>query len=299
MVLHRCRKRRISSAVKGSPSSCRLILVDPKQVGDVVDSIGQARPALGAAAAGRVRGAVEAAEQGAQLCVVDPLELGWEPARHVAAQAQRLAGHRQRHQHVGDGLVRDLLGVAVELVEQRLHPRPAPGHQLAQQPERQAGVREQQAAQEAAPQLDRLLERGVERLDDLGLEPRLLVPADRQVREQNQLRLGFGVALMERCRVRRECLTQVLLTVGWVAWPQAFGERRELRRGQRQETSELTPDLLEHLAVATRDRVAGALEGRVRHKRHPHRIPDTLRTTLCAQIRNGSERPIVDALRVG
>ena len=108
--------------------------------------------------------------------------------------------------------------------------------------------------QQIAPELDRLLERRVERLCDLRLQARLLVPADRQVREQYQLGAPLEVALAERRRVGRERLLQVTLTFGWIAGPQAVAERFELgridrpaRRWQRQQARELAADLLEYL----------------------------------------------------
>ena len=59
--------------------------------------------------------------------------------------------------------------------------------QVEQEAKRDADARAQQFTQQVAPQLDRLLERRVERVGDLWLQARLLVPADREVREQRQL----------------------------------------------------------------------------------------------------------------
>ena len=82
--------------------------------------------------------------------------------------------------------------MAVELVECLLGVAGAAGEQLHHQAKRRAEARAHQLAQEVAPQLDRLLERRVERLGDLRLQARLLVEADREVREQDQLGARFG-----------------------------------------------------------------------------------------------------------
>ena len=59
---------------------------------------------------------VDGAEERAQIGVVDRLEVGGERARYVATEAQH-ARQRERHEQLGDGLVRDLLHESVEVVE--------------------------------------------------------------------------------------------------------------------------------------------------------------------------------------
>ena len=120
------------------------------------------------------------------------LEVGGERPRYVATEAQHLARKRERHEQLGDGLVRDLLHEPVEVVEHPRQRRGAARHQFEHHAKRQAGTQAQQPGQQVAPELDRLLERRIERLRDLRLETRLLMEADRQVRKQHLL--GAGLA---------------------------------------------------------------------------------------------------------
>ena len=145
----------------------------------------------------------------------------------------------------------------------------------------------QQPGQQVAPELDRLLERRVERLRDLRLQARLLMEADRQVREQHQLGAGLAVALVKCRRVGRERLPQPALAVGRIARSQTLAEGREggwvdrpVRRRQRQQACKLAADLLEHPEVAASDGVARTIERGSRLQR--------LRTA--SQIRSRSAR---------
>src|SRR5262249_28874591 len=111
-------------------------------------------------------------------------------------------------------------------------------------------AREHQLERTAA-QLLRRRDGGVERLPDLGLQPRLLVEADLEVREHGELRARRWVGLGMRALVVPERPAEVVLPVGWVARPEAVEESRVRRLGE--EARELEPDLLEHRQVPARD----------------------------------------------
>ena len=100
------------------------------------------------------------------------------------------------------------------------------------------------------------LPRSSEGLADLGLEPRLLVEADLEVREHGELHASLRIALVPQALVPRERLAQVALTFRRVARPQAVERLLAV-----EVASELEADLLEHLQVAARDGVARQLDG--------------------------------------
>ena len=119
----------------------------------------------------------------------------------------------------------------------------------------------------------------VERLAYLGLQAHLLVQADLEVGQHDQLRSPLGIRLEELPLVAHEGLPQVLLAVGRRAGPQSGEEapergrvRPELRPALLQVARELQPDLVEDLAVPAGNGVACQLERverRVQFRDHP------------------------------
>jgi hypothetical protein len=92
-------------------------------------------------------------------------------------------------------------------------------------------------------------------LSDQGLQPGLLVQADLEVREHEQLRARFRIGLGACPLVARERLSEVPLALGRVAGAKARGR---LRLGQ--VLGEDEADLREDREVAARDRVARPLD---------------------------------------
>ncbi len=111
--------------------------------------------------------------------------------------------------------------------------------------------------EDAIPDVTRIDDARVERLRDLRLEPGLLMEADLEVGEQNELRARYRVDLETRPLVARERLSQVTLPVGRLARSEPFNEPGEAIRADAGigaafdiEAGELAADLLEHPQVA-------------------------------------------------
>ena len=122
---------------------------------------------------------------------------------------------------------------------------------------------------------------GVQSLANLRLQPRLLVQADFEVREDGELRTLPRVVLEPRAFVPGERLAQVALPLGWVARPQSVEETLQLRgvglsvrRALVKKARELEADLLEHLQVSARDGVARTLERIERRVQRGRQTPD-------------------------
>ena len=126
-------------------------------------------------------------------------------------------------------------------------------------------------------QLANLERRTIERFLDLRLQPRLLVPADLEIREVERLRPHIRSRLEERAVVAPEGLAQEALALGRIAFAQLPAEVVHARRiksdvaaTRRHEPCELESDLLEHLPVAARHGIARAFERieRALHRSH-------------------------------
>ena len=102
-------------------------------------------------------------------------------------------------------------------------------------------------------------ERCVQRLDDLLLQPRLLVEADLETCEHAELRMRLRVGLGALLLVVHERLAQQPLTVRRLTGAESLEKPLE-RLVLLEPARELEPDLGEHLEVAARDRVAGAAD---------------------------------------
>ena len=117
--------------------------------------------------------------------------------------------------------------------------------------------------EEPLPERKMVDDRSVEGLEDLRLEPGLLVKADAQVGEQETLGSRLRVGRGQRAVIPPEGDPEMVLAVGWIARPERGAEALDgvlpigvgaLQQGE--EAGEFTTDLLEHLQVSPGDRVA-------------------------------------------
>ena len=125
------------------------------------------------------------------------------------------------------------------------------------QPNEPSGIREQ-GLDDAIPHVAWIHDGRVECRRDLGLETGLLMEADLEVGEQDQLRARCRIDFEARPVVTRERLAQVALAVRWLARCEPLHEPGEavrvdgrIRAAFDVETGELAADLLEHPEVAT------------------------------------------------
>ncbi|HEX6658404.1 MAG TPA: hypothetical protein VF065_10005, partial [Ilumatobacter sp.] len=142
-----------------------------------------------------------------------------------------------------------------------------------------------QGLDDAIPHVAWIHDARVERRRDLGLETGLLVEADLEVGEQDELRALDGIDFEARPMVASECLAQVPLPVGRLARREPFDESDKGRRINGRvwpafdlEARELAADLLEHPEIATGNGGARPIERGCRIDDAPHgreRLADT------------------------
>ena len=194
-----------------------------EQVHDVVHPLVEVRPVARSALIGRRRGGLEPGQELDELRVRGLAELLRVRVAEVHAERQHSSRQRENHQRLRDHFAREPARPTLRARCDHAHDR---GRRAPDdRPQAHRGGKER--VERAPPEIFLRRIPGVERLADLRLEARLLVEADRKVREHGELHPRLRVALELPALVPLERLAQVALAVGRVARPQSVEEPLE------------------------------------------------------------------------